>query len=171
MVQDLFRSFSTQDLAPSSASSSSSRSPSSLYSPSFAFLPDLRKKDIVWSIIYLDMHVSSLLRLSPLLREAGPEMATVHGINTAAYNVANYKRSDSTFLLSVSLAMAIELMKLIRRISLTVSVTTPTSNAVSSPLSPSAASEWTDLRAEFDTWEFILKSIFPENDNNPILCL
>lgn len=117
------------------------------------------------------MHVSSLLRLSPLLREAGPEMATVHGINTAAYNVANYKRSDSTFLLSVSLAMAIELMKLIRRISLTVSVTTPTSNAVSSPLPPSAASEWTDLRAEFDTWEFILKSIFPENDNNPILCL
>lgn len=97
-------------------------------------------------------------------------MATVHGINTAAHNVANYKRSDSTFLLSVSLAMAIELMKLIRRISLTVVVTTPSSNTIPSP-SPSDAPEWIDLRAEFETWEFILRSIFPENDNNPILCL
>lgn len=162
MVEDLFRSFSIQSPTSSHASSASS--------PIFSFLSDVRRKDIVWSIFYLDMHVSSLLRLPPLLRDPGPELATVHAVNTAAHNVANYKRSDSGFLLSVSLAMAIELMKLIRRISLTTPATTPSPSALPSP-SPSDTLEWTDLRGEFETWEFILRSIFPENDNNPVLCL
>lgn len=50
-------------------------------------------------------------------------MATVYAINKAAYNVADYRRSDSSFLLSVSIAMVIELLKLIRRIPLGLMVT------------------------------------------------
>lgn len=127
---------------------------------------ELRSKDLVWTIYYLDMHVSGLLGLSTLLSIPGPELATVHAINTAAHNIANYRRSDHSFLASVSLAMDIELMKLIGRITSTATILNSRHGY------PSPCSEipgWNDLRAEFDTWEFMLKSIFSENDGNPTL--
>lgn len=150
MVQGLFISVSTQ-------------------TPGTQSLLNLRTKDLVWTIYYLDMHVSGLLGLSTLLPSPGPELATVHAINTAAHNIANYKRSDSTFLSSVSVAMAIELMKLIGRISLTT-VVIVSRHGIPSPSSFDVP-EWHDIRAKFETWEFMLQSIFPENDVNPALSL
>lgn len=130
--------------------------------------PDVRMRDLVWTIYYLDMHISGLLGSSTLLSNPGPELATVHAINTAAHNIANYRRSDNSFLNSVSVAMGIELMKLIGRISSAATVVN-LRHGLPSPCSD--IPEWNDLRAEFDTWEFMLKNIFSENDGNHTLIM
>lgn len=132
-------------------------------------LSDVRRRDLVWTIVYLDMHVSGLLGLSSFLRDPGPEIATVHAINTAAYDAASRKRSGGIFLLSVSVAMAIELMKLICRISLTTTVVESLQHGVLS--SASDIPDCDGLRAKFDTWEFVFRRLFPENDCDPALSL
>lgn len=129
---------------------------------------DLRIRDLVWVIHYLDLHVSGLLGSSTLLSTPGPELATIHAINTAAHNIANYRRTDHTFLASVALAMSIELMKLIGRIS---SVAVVGNHRYGLPSPSSDVPEWTDMRAEFETWEFMLKSIFAENEGNLTLIM
>lgn len=131
-------------------------------------LLDVRIKDLVWTIYYLDMQVSGLLGLSALLSTPGPELATVHAINTAAHNIANYRRSDHSFLTSVSIAMGIELLKLIGRITLATTAVNPPYGL---PSPRSDIPEWNDLRTEFDTWEFMLKSIFAEHDGNVTLIM
>lgn len=126
-------------------------------------LLDLHIKDLVWVIYYLDMHVSSLLGFSALLSTPGPELATVHAINTAAHNIAHYKRSDHVFLASASIAMGIELMKLMGRITSVATVINPRYEL---PSPSSDMPEWNDLRTELETWEFMLKSIFADGDGN-----
>lgn len=125
-------------------------------------------RDLVWTIYYLDMHTSGLLGLTTLLSTPGPELATVHAINTAAHNIAHCRRSHNSFLSSVSMAMGIELLKLIGRITLVATVINPR-HGLPSPCS--ATPDWNDLRAEFDTWEYMLRSIFPDNDVNPVLIM
>lgn len=147
MVRDLFVSVSTQRLGTQS-------------------LSDLRAKDLVWTIHYLDVQVSDLLGLSTLLPTPGPELATVHAINTAAHNVATCKRSDNTFLSSVAVALGIELTKLIGRIASAATVTDPR-HGLTSPSSD--IPEWNDLKTEFDAWEFMFQSIFSDTDVNPTL--
>lgn len=149
MVQGLFSSVTTQGLGT--------------HSPM-----DLRTRDLVRVIHYLDLHVSGLLGSSTLLSTPGPELATVHAINTAAHNVAKYRRSHDTFLASVAVAMSIELMKLIGRITSAVVVV---NHRYGLPSPTSDVPDWNDLRAEFETWELMLKNIFAENDGNLTLIM
>lgn len=114
------------------------------------------------------MHISSLTQVPALLDSPGPGIATVYAVNSAAYNVANYKRSSSTFLLSVSLAMAIELIKLIRRI-----LPIKTSRAPQPHLALSReptilvdTNGWSKVRTELQTWDYMLQNIFPDNEGN-----
>lgn len=134
---------------------------------------EVRAKDLMWSIIYLDLQLSSLLGLSPLLKDPGPEMATVYAVNSAAHNVANYRRSDSAFLLSVSMAMAIELLKIIRRTNVEnmAAATQQRARPLNKKLSPVELRKWNILKVELETWEFMFQGIFPENDVNPKISL
>lgn len=142
------------------------------------------------------MHISSLTQKPALLEAPGPEMATVYAINSAAYNVANYRRSSSTFLLSVSLAMAIELIKLIRRIFpaktpaehqshrvlsskpdtvidgngwSTASTRGPGNGVGQQQLKGNTSAAVIDedvVRTELQTWDYMFQNIFPENEGN-----
>jgi hypothetical protein len=105
---------------------------------------------LFWVIHYLDMHISCLLGVNAQLD--CPD-ATIYAINTAVRNVTLYKRSDSTFLLSVSLAIAIESLKLIKCI-------------VSDTLPETSPQKWTDLEAELGTLESAFRRIFPDDDSN-----
>lgn len=136
-------------------------------------LLDSRAKDIVWVVFYVDMHMSYLTDVPPLLTSPGSEIATVHAINTAAHNVANYKRSSSTFLLSVSLAMAIELMKSIPVDTGGISTTQlqRPSTLFSQPTTPTDSQGWRELQTKIDTWGHMLQRIFPEDDSNPQILL
>lgn len=124
--------------------------------------------NIIWTIFYIDMHISSLSQVTTFLGSPGPEMTTVYAINSAAYNVANYRRSSSRFLLSVSLAMAIELLKLIQRVFPARSSTDSRSHSApsSNPSTAVEVQEWTKARSELQTWDYMLQNIFPENEGN-----
>lgn len=156
MLQVICRSSILRDLLQSGAMRESMDLPFS----------ESRAKDIMWIVFYIDMQISSLTQAPALLQSPGPEMATVYAINAAAYNVANYRRSSSTFLLSVSLAMAIELIKLTRRILPARSPTGPQLYpALFSKLtSPIVVREWNKARTELQTWDYMLQHIFPENE-------
>lgn len=93
-------------------------------------------------------------------------MADVCTMNSAACDFADYKQSSSAYLLSVSLAMAIELIKLTRRISPAKSPTgTQLYPALFSKLtSPTVVREWNKARTELQTWDYMLQHIFPENE-------
>ena len=114
------------------------------------------------------MHISSLTQVPAFLGSPGPEMTTVYAINSAAYNVANYRRSSSTFLLSVSLAMAIELLKLIRGVFPARLVTDSHSHSASSsnPATSMEVHGWNKARTQLQTWDYMLQNIFPENEGN-----
>lgn len=130
--------------------------------------PQARTKGVLWVIHFFDMHVSALLGLPRLLPDPGPKLATVHAINTAAYNVANLRRSDETFLSSLAVAMGIELMRLIDRLS--SDVVLPNS-MLSDHFGRPDAAKWDEFRVGIETWELMLQSIFPEYDTNPVLYL
>lgn len=136
-------------------------------------LQDLNASDslatnIIWTIFYVDMHISSLTQVPAFLGSPGPEMTTVYAINSAAYNVAHYRRSNREFLLSVSLAMAIELLKLIQRVFPARPSSEYQTHSVSSS-KPSTSVEvggWNKARSELQTWDYMLQNIFPENEGN-----
>lgn len=154
MLQQLIRSVSTNE-------------------PAYIDFADMSSRNIVWTVFYLDMHISSLLKVSPSLPLPGPEMATVYAINTAIHNVNNHYRSESTFLCSVSVAMAIELMKLMQLMSHNLEK----SNVLSSPQSvkgKAAARESPtreEVRAQCETWELFLQAAFTDDECNPTLLM
>lgn len=122
-------------------------------------------RDVVWAMRYLDMHISSLLGVAPLHQGSTSTLHTIQAINTAAQNVANYKRSDTTFLLSVSLAMVIELLMLLQRI-VPDSVATDTTRGMISSDALRNLQRWTDLEPELGTWEHLFQGVFPDDEVN-----
>lgn len=129
---------------------------------------DLRTRNLIWAIHYLDMHIAATVGSSTLLPHPGPELATVHTVNMATHNVAKYRRSDNTFLASVALAMAVELLKLIGRIKSSRSSFDEThGNTLPQP----DATKWNNLTAEFETWEVILKNVFAEDESTYTLTM
>lgn len=135
---------------------------------------DLSSRNIVWTVFYLDMHVSSLSNVAPFLRKPGPEIATVYAINTAIYNVANYRRSESEFLLSVSVAMAIELMKLTQ--SMPYSLEGPKTPSIQQSITEGKARIQNvptrdEVKTQCETWEVLFQAAFTNDECNPTLLM
>lgn len=125
--------------------------------------------DIFWVITYLDLHVSSFLGITASLDCPKP---TIHIINTALRNIVIYKRSDSDFLLSVSLAIAIECLRLIQYMMHTVSSAAEPSDALPDETASSTNMQrWTDLEAELGTLESAFRRTFSDDDANPQISL
>lgn len=119
------------------------------------------------------MHTSGLLGLNPLLDVSISTSMTTPAIDTAARNVTVFKRSDSGFLSEVSLAMAVELQRLIH------SARTETlANADQIFISPKKEATEEGIpefsnsaHINFATWEQTFRGIFSEDDNDPRIAL
>lgn len=143
------------------------------HEPNPSDLSDMPSRDIVWTIFYLDMHMSSLQNVPTSLPKPGPEMITVYAINTAIYNAANCRRSECGFLLSVSVAMAIELLKLIDSMPQDTESLKISSSQESSKGKTAAhdSINRAEVRAQCETWEVLLQTAFTDDDCNPTLLM
>lgn len=119
------------------------------------------------------MHVSNLLGLRLLLDCPTSTLTTIYAINTAAYNVANYRRSDKRFLSEVSLAMAVELLRLVQRMNPErLVVNADVDASLSAEMSPSEDTRnHSQLQIELATWEYMFHAIFPDDDTDPRIAL
>lgn len=124
-----------------------------------------RLSDMLWTVFYIDMQISGLTKQPRLLDHEGSGITTVDAINTAAANVASLKRSSESFLLSVALAMTIELRKM--------TATDGQSSATSSSKLTNLArlEDWRELEGRLNSWENIFQTVFSDNECNPQLSL
>lgn len=145
----------------------------SMQQPDQIDFSNMLSRDIVWAVFYLDMHISSLLNIPPSLPQPGSEIATVYTINAAIYNVTNFRRSESTFLLSVSVAMAIELMKLTQ--SMRCNEETFRASSSQDFVTEDAAVQdllvRVEIRTQCETWETLLQATFTDDDCDPALMM
>lgn len=129
---------------------------------------------LLWLMCYLDMHVSNLLGLVPLLDVSKSTSTTTPVINMAAHNVAFFKRSDSAFLSEVSLAMAVELEALTQRVNAAgVAVKADQDSTLMNRMvfSGEMQESLNKVQIDFATWEHMFQCIFPDDDNNPRIAL
>lgn len=146
----------------------------STHEPESIDFSDLSSRNVAWIVFYLDMHISSLLNVVPFLRKPGPDMATVYAINTAIFNVANYRRSDSSFLLSVSVAMAIESIKLTQAMQYNLEIinllsSQPSISEGKAPIQDLLTRD--EVKTQCETWEILLEAAFTNDDCDPTLSM
>lgn len=129
-------------------------------------------KDIVWVVHYLDSHISCLLGIATQLSCSAIEAMTIQTINVAVRNVAAYKRSDISFLLSVSLAIAIELLRLIKcMVPDAIETLRPNVSYPENVYSSTNLQRWIFLEIELGTLESAFRRIFSDDDANPQISL
>lgn len=129
-------------------------------------------KDIVWVVHYLDSHISCLLGIATQLSCSAIEAMTIQTINVAVRNVAAYKRSDISFLLSVSLAIAIELLRLIKcMVPDAIETLRPNISYPENVYSSTNLQRWIFLEIELGTLESAFRRIFSDDDANPQISL
>lgn len=143
---------------------------SGIISPQGSTLPystGQRFSDMLWTLFYVDIQISNLTKRPRVLNHKGSVTTTVDAINIAAANVANLKRSSDSFLLSVALAMSIELSKITDRATDGQSYTPSFSE-----LTKLANQEdWNDMQVRLNNWEDVFRTVFPDNECNPQLAL
>lgn len=129
-------------------------------------------KDIVWVVHYLDSHISCFLGIATQLSCSAIEAMTIQTINVAVRNVAAYKRSDISFLLSVSLAIAIELLRLIKcMVPDAIETLRPNVSYPENVYSSANLQRWIFLEIELGTLESAFRRIFSDDDANPQISL
>lgn len=129
---------------------------------------------VFWLVSYLDMYISNLLGVHPLLDCSTSTSTSTPAINTAIQNVTLLKRSDGAFLSEVSLAMVVELESLIQRTGFEKFDATPDKDVKfsdSSAASTDAHESSSLAQIDFATWEQVFQNMFPSDDNNPRIAL
>lgn len=103
-----------------------------------------------WMVLYLDLVMCGLLARPPFIDTHSSGDATFAIVRHAAMNVKEYVRSSQGFLLTVGLALQIELFKIMRRISIA--------------RSKDDLKELKNIEGELDDWEALFTNIFPQDE-------
>lgn len=108
------------------------------------------KQNTFWMVLYLDLVMCGLLAKPPFIDSYSSENATFAIVRHAARNVRECVRSPQGFLLTVGLALQIELFKIMRRIS--------------TARSKDDLEGLKYIKGELDDWEALFTSIFPQDE-------
>lgn len=128
--------------------------------------------NIFWIVNYLDNHISCFLGVASQINCPPVTSIAIQAINIAVRNVAVYKRSDATFLLSVALAIAIELLRLIKCMTPDVpEVVHPTTPLPEYMTPPTNIQRRIEVEIELGTLESAFRRIFSDDDANPQISL
>lgn len=101
-------------------------------------------------------------------------LTTTSVISTAACNVAFSRRSGSELLFEVSLAMAVELERLIQRArfqTVPVKAEAAPTSLDDVPAAKATSVSIDSIQIDLATWEHMFRCIFPDDDNNPRIAL
>lgn len=143
-----------------------------LFQVSMAQISGTSIDNVFWVVNYLDSHVSWLLGIPSQLNCPAITSMTIQAINVAVHNVAAYKRSDTAFLLSVSLAIAIESLRLIKCTTPDVpEIIRPTASLSEYTTPPINIHRCIEVEMELKTLESAFRRIFSDDDANPQISL
>lgn len=108
------------------------------------------RQNLLWTILYFDMYLCGLLAKPSFIDTYSSEAATLAAIRHAAQNVGRHVRSSQSLILTVGLALQIELFKLMRL-----------------GCRANHKQDFRELRrikSELEDWEVLFTNIFPQDE-------
>lgn len=128
------------------------------------------KQNLFWTVLWFDVYISGLLGRQPHMEASFTESATLGIIHHAAQNVSKVIRSSQSLLVTVALAMQIELFKIMKRIARIAGALRAMADRTSGKReTEELLANIGQISSDLVDWEVLFTNIYPRDEVNNLV--